>query len=96
MRTTNSIYIADYKKETLVRFELMPDFPYTNAASFKVSVEAPYHDFGKFLADFENKFPHMIVNSLDLAVPNIPDASSPDKLSIDFEVVALVRPSSSP
>lgn len=91
-----SVNILNYQREKLVRFELMPDFPYTSAASFRVSMEAPFNDFGKFLAAFENKFSHITINNIDLAVPNIPDTSSPEKLSIDLEVVALVKPSSSP
>ncbi len=95
-KLAHSVNILDIQREKLAKFELMPDFPYTNSAVFRVKVEAPYHDFGKFLADFENKYPHIIVNNMDLAVHDIKDALSPEKLSIEFDVVALVKPLSSP
>ncbi len=84
------------KRENLGRFELLPDFPYTNTATWHVTMEAPYNEVGKFLADFENKFPHTFINGLELTLPPIIDPLSPEKLLIDFEVVALVKPSSSP
>jgi hypothetical protein len=49
-----------------------------------------YHDLGKFVADFENNFPHMRLVNLGLDPSAIPTA--PERLAFRFDVVALVKP----
>src|SRR5207249_1788555 len=44
---------------------LIPNFPYEQA-SITVAGRAHFHDFGRFVADFENQFPHIRVLTLDL------------------------------
>ena len=95
-KKTHPVNFVDFQRERLQKFELMPDFPYTNAALFHVRVEAFYHDFGKFLADFENRFPHMLVQNLDINTPNLPDPTAPEKLSFEIDVVALIKPPTLP
>ena len=95
-KKTHPINFVDFQREKLQKFELMPDFSYPNAALFHVRVEAFYHDFGKFLADFENRFPHMLVQNLDVSLPSAPDPSSPEKLSFEMDIIALIKPAASP
>ena len=95
-KKTHAVNFVDIQRERLQRFELMPDFSYTNAAVFHVSVEAFYHDFGKFLSDFENKFPHMFVQNIEVALPKSPDAAAPEKLGFELDIVALVKPLTPP
>src|ERR1051326_4524135 len=45
---------------------VLPQFPY-QAAIFTVRGAGHYHDFGKFLADFENNHPYFRVQNLSLA-----------------------------
>src|SRR5882724_13178021 len=45
---------------------LLAQFPY-QAAIFTVRGTGHYHDFGKFLADFENSFPYFRVQNLSMA-----------------------------
>lgn len=81
---------------------VLPNFPY-QAAIFDVTYYATYHDFGKFLADFENKFPYMRVQNIGLR----PDptqksggtnalvtasADTRERLLITLKVVTLVKP----
>lgn len=49
-----------------------------------------YHDLGKFVADFENTFPHMRLVNLGLDPSAIPTA--PERLAFHFDVIALVKP----
>ncbi|MCI0537168.1 MAG: hypothetical protein L0Z50_18275 [Verrucomicrobiales bacterium] len=81
---------------------VLPNFAY-QAAIFGVKLNATYHDFGKFLADFENKFPYMRVQNLrleldpaqKLAGTNALIAASLDtreRLAITLKVVTLVKP----
>ncbi len=73
---------------------LLPNFPYKQA-SITVAGTSHFHDFGKFLADFENQFPHVRVLNLRVdANPagNLPNESQ-ETVSFTMEIVALVKPS---
>lgn len=45
--------------------ELLPKFPFS-ASRFRVRMTAYYGDFGKFLADFENRFPYVRVQDFTI------------------------------
>jgi len=69
--------------------DLIPKFPYKQ---LKVSVNgtAYYHDLGKFIASFENNYPHgRICNLL------IHPSGDGEKLSFSMDIVALIKPSQS-
>jgi hypothetical protein len=55
---------------------------------------ALYRDFGRFIADFENKFPHMRVQNIEMEpAAQIAGANTdPERLSFRLEIVALVNP----
>lgn len=95
-KETHSVNFVDFQRDRPLKFELMPDFPYTNSALFRVRAEAFYHDFGKFIADFENKYPHIFLQNIDIGPPSIPDPNTPEKLSFEMDIVALVKPAKSP
>jgi len=60
------VKLVDITKEPEVgEVWLLPKFPY-QAATFGVKMTALYHDFGSFLVDFENQFPYMRVQNLEL------------------------------
>jgi|ERR1041385_5570093 hypothetical protein len=89
---------ADYKVEvpavnqpTVGDTTLLPKFPYKQA-TFPVAGSAYYHDFGRFIADFENQFPHLRI--VNLALDPAPGLASSDKEKLEFkmDVVALVKP----
>ncbi|HIG27948.1 MAG TPA: hypothetical protein EYQ50_09175 [Verrucomicrobiales bacterium] len=44
---------------------MIAEFPYRQA-TFKVEMSGYYHDFGKFLAEFEGKYDTMRINGLDV------------------------------
>jgi len=77
---------------------VLPAFPYP-AATFTVRGVAHYHDFGKFLADFENRFPYFRAQNLSLTTTaetgsegTTTRAGKPG-LFFRVEIVALIRPS---
>jgi Tfp pilus assembly protein PilO len=76
---------------------LIPQFPY-EAAFFSVQCVGYYHDFGKFLADFENRFPYFHVQNLTLSAGGesgteaITGRSNKEKLLIKMDVLALIKP----
>jgi hypothetical protein len=100
-RTNYHVEIPQISRETPCEVGLIPKFPYT-AVQFALRGTAHYHEFGRFVADFENRFPYMRVQKVELepagntsattaASPGVDDA---EKLSFRMEIVALVNPNS--
>jgi hypothetical protein len=65
-------------------------FPYKQIR-FTLTGTAYYHELGKFIADFENAFPHARVENLAME----PVAGEGEKLSFRMEIVELVKPNAS-
>lgn len=77
--------------------QLLPKFPYQEV-TIKVEGTGHYHDIGKFIADFENSFPHIRLLNLEVwpsTTVSATDKDSKEKLSFRVDVVALVKPSAS-
>ena len=70
---------------------LLPRFPYRQA-SLTVAGKAHYHDFGRFVADFENRFPYMRLQNLVLEPTTASEGGYTEKLTFRFDIVALVKP----
>ncbi|MGA2852953.1 MAG: hypothetical protein ABSE90_02310 [Verrucomicrobiota bacterium] len=69
--------------------DLLPKFPYQQ---LKVTVNgtAFYHDLGKFIADFENTYPHARIVNLTLESAGGTGDDS-EKLAFRMDVIALIR-----
>ncbi len=78
---------------TVAEMRMLPGFPY-NQATVPVSGSAYYWDFGKFLADFENKFPYMRVQSLNLIPGGGLTPAERERLIFQMEFITLVKPAS--
>jgi len=70
--------------------ELLPAFPYKQI-SFSIKGKAFYHDLGKFVADFENAFPHARLVNLSIS----PVGSPSEQLSFSLDIIALVKSNAS-
>jgi Tfp pilus assembly protein PilO len=84
---------------------LFPKFPF-QGATYGVKSTGRYHDYGSFVADFENKFPYMRLTQMRLqpalasarSTPgraNAAQTASPEQtglLTIDTRVMTLVKP----
>jgi len=68
---------------------MLPGFPYKQA-SMTIAGKAHYHDLGRFLADFENRFPHMRILNLGLDVDGNPQEA--EMLAFRMDIVTLVKP----
>ncbi len=97
-RAGHKVEIPQLGRETPGEVSCLPKFPY-QAATFTVRGTAYYHDFGKFLADFENAFPYIRVQNIDLE-PVAAEAGAlgevrgaPETLGFKMELLTLVRPS---
>ena len=73
---------------------LLPNFPYKQAA-MSIGGTAHFHDFGRFLADLENKFPHIRVLNLSLDLNPSPIAEDQETVSFRLDIVTLVKTGSS-
>jgi len=69
---------------------LLANFPYKQATLW-VAGTAHYHDFGRFLADLENQYPHVRVVNLDLRHNPSPAPGEKEKLAFKMDIVMLVK-----
>jgi len=72
---------------------LLPEFPYKQI-TLTIGGTAPFNEFGRFVSDFENEFPHMRLLNLNLE-PAAQNSGDSQKLSFKMEIAALVKSSAS-
>jgi hypothetical protein len=73
-----------------VDVNLLPNFPYKQA-TLTVAGTAHFDDLGHFLADLENRFPHVRLLNLSLDA-NAPSVNvEPETLSFKMDIVTLVK-----
>jgi Tfp pilus assembly protein PilO len=90
-KSAYKVEIPEISQPVLSDEDLLPDFPYRQL-KVVVSGTAYYQDFGKFVADLENRFPHMRVANLTLEPAGKGDD---EKLSFRMDIIALVKPNAS-
>jgi hypothetical protein len=76
----------DFKQPEIAEKGVIADFPYKWAV-FHITGEGHYHDFGKFIADFENAFPFFSIRNIDISVPTV--KADTDMLAYSFDIVTL-------
>lgn len=81
--------IPQISPEVVAPVGLFPEFPY-EAATFKISGAGTYFEFGRFLKDFENKYPYIRVQNLDLKP--IKTEAKKEQVSFHMDVVTLIKP----
>jgi hypothetical protein len=84
------VEIPEVGHPTIGESDLLSSFPYKQI-QFAISGTVYYHDLGKFIADFENSFPHSRMVRLVVEPAASPDSNS-EKLSFRMEIVTLVKP----
>ena len=77
---------------SLGEVDVLPQFPYKQIR-VSISGTAHYHDLGRFIADFENTFPHIRVVNFTVEPVNTTEPGN-EKLSFKMDIVALVKPNS--
>ena len=93
-RADRKVDIPQFSREVPTEVGVLTKFPY-RAALFNVRGTAYFHDFGKFLADFENAFPYIRVQNLEMEPATSSSATSTgdaEKLAFKMEIVTLVNP----
>jgi hypothetical protein len=98
-RTGHAVNVIDVTRPTKGDVGMLAQFPY-DAAIFTVRGSAHYHDFGKFLADFENRFPYFRVQNLLLGPGSEGPADSEtsgarsgeEKVIFKLDIITLIKP----
>lgn len=93
MRQFKSAYkveLPDIGAPKVGQVDLLPAFPYSQI-TFTITGKAYYQELGKFVADFENAFPHARLVNLNIT-PVIGDT---EMLTFNVDVIALVKPNAS-
>jgi hypothetical protein len=83
--------IPDIGRPDVETMDLLPSFPFKQV-KFTITGTSYYHDLGKFIADFENTFPHIRVVNLQLQPAQA--AGGDEKISFKMDVIALVKSTS--
>jgi Tfp pilus assembly protein PilO len=88
------VEIPQFSREVPAEVGMFTGYPY-RAAIFNLRGTAHFHDFGRFVADFENTFPYMRIQNVQLD-PSSTTAANPqgdeEKLAFKMEIVTLVNP----
>lgn len=87
-----NVEISQFSATSNPEVGLFPHFAYQQVA-INIGGSAYYHDLGKFIADFENHFPHIRIANISLEPPGV-SSGDRDKLNFRMEIVALMKPGS--
>jgi len=90
----HKVDIPQFSQIVVADMNLLPKFPYKQA-TVTVAGTAYYHDLGKFVADFENEFPHSRVVKLEIEAASSPTEGESEKLSFKMDIVTLIKPTPS-
>ena len=69
---------------------MLPGFPYKQV-TLTAAGSGRYHEIGRFLADFENHFPHIRLLNLTLEPNPSPAAEDQETLSFKMDIVVLLK-----
>ena len=70
---------------------MLAGFPYQQA-TLTIGGTAHFYDFGRFLADFENAFPYIRVQNLQLEPMSAMASNDAEKLTFRMDIITLVKP----
>jgi Tfp pilus assembly protein PilO len=89
-KATYHVEIPSIAQSSITDVDLISAFPYKQV-KVSLSGTAYYHDLGKFIADFENNFPH--IRMVNLAIePSSQPSGTAERLTFRVDVIALVKP----
>jgi len=92
-QTAYKVELPQISTISVGQMTLLPRFPYKQL-SITVGGTAYYHDLGQFIAAFENRFPEMRIQNLDVQPSAATHGTDRDKLTFKMDIVALVKSSS--
>ena len=84
-----SVANIDFKQPEISEKGIIAGFPY-KWATFHITGEGRYLDFGKFIADFESAYPYFRIQEVDITLPGV--RSEPNMLAFSFDIVTPQMP----
>jgi len=84
-----SVEIPNIGQASIGDVDILPDFAYKQI-KVTVSGTAYFHDLGKFIADFENTYPHIRIANLNLE-PAGGSGDDGEKLMFKMDIIALIK-----
>lgn len=104
MRPRYGLELEEVKNPLPYEPGVLPNFPF-RGVSLSVSMVGNYTDFGRFLADFENRFPYMRVELMSISpdrapaaavrgietIPSVSASRDSGNLRFNFRVIALIK-----
>jgi hypothetical protein len=93
LQSQHKIEFTEFSPPTVTEWEIPPKIAYKSVV-FIVSGTATYHEFGLFLATFENRFPYMRILSVNLepATDINRDPLKSDRLVFTLQFSILITP----
>lgn len=88
------VEIPQFSREVSAEVGMYARYPY-RVAIFNLRGTAHFHDFGRFVADFENTFPYMRIQNIELDPSSVTGAnlqSDEEKLAFKMEIVTPINP----
>lgn len=89
-KVDHPVEIPQFSTVVISDTTLLPDFPYQQA-TLTVAGTAYYHDLGRFIANFENKFSYIRIQNLELKPGPGFEGGSSEILAFTMDIVALVK-----
>jgi hypothetical protein len=90
-KSSYRIDIPQFGNAEIGNTSVLYNFPYKQVKT-SVAGSGFFHDFGKFLADFEHRFPYIRVENLILEpVPTAEHEADREKLLFKMDIIALIN-----
>jgi len=92
----HNIDVVEVTRPRIGALRVIPDFPYLSA-TFTLRGQAYYHDLGRFVAAFENKYPLFRIENLvisktpEIGIELAKDTGEEELLFFQFDIVALTQ-----
>jgi hypothetical protein len=84
------IDIPQFSTIATADMNMLPKFPYKQA-TMTINGTAYFHDLGRFVADFENRFPQIRIQNLDIQPASGLTQTDHEKLTFKMDIVALIK-----
>jgi hypothetical protein len=84
------IDIPQFSTIATADMNMLPKFPYKQA-TMTINGTAYFHDLGRFVSDFENRFPQIRIQNLDIQPASGFTQGDREKLTFKLDIVALIK-----
>jgi Tfp pilus assembly protein PilO len=84
------IDIPQFSTISTADMNMLPKFPYKQA-TMTINGTAYFHDLGRFVSDFENRFPQIRIQNLDIQPASGFTQGDREKLTFKLDIVALIK-----